>query len=100
MFNPNESSVSSRGEMAAAPRAASSLDIIAELQARQKSLEDAFAHLHAIVDRAVNQQGLDPELIEHVQHVMRKHFHHDRPEVEAEAPKVARFDAYTGNPLN
>ncbi|MDE2019985.1 MAG: hypothetical protein KGJ13_06605 [Patescibacteria group bacterium] len=99
MFDQNEGRISNRGEMAA-PRAASSLDIIAELQARQKSLEEMFTHLHGIVDKAVNQQGLDPELIEHVQHVMRKHFHHDRPEPEAEAPKVPKFDPYTGAPLN
>ncbi len=94
MFDQNEGRFSTRGEMAP-ERPASSLDVIGELAARMKKLEAEHAELKAMVNdaRERGDVGFD---FEHAAHVLTKHFHHDRPATEAEAPRVAKFDPFTG----
>lgn len=100
MFNQNDGRVSNRGDMAqtSAP-STSSLDVIGELAARMKKLEADHAELKAMVNdaRERGDVGFD---FEHAQHVLGKHFHHDRPVTEAPAPVTPKFDAFTGQPLN
>lgn len=100
MFDQNDGRISRRGEMASeeAPRA-SSLDVIGELAARMKKLESEHAALKAMVNdaRERGEIGFD---FEHAQHVLTKHFHHDRPEAEAPPVPSAKFDPFTGERLS
>lgn len=77
-----------------------SAGIVAEFHQRLAAMETSVRDLHDKVDAAVQSGALEPELLEKVAHVMRKYFPHDMAEKEPEAPRVPRYDPYTGHPLN
>jgi len=77
------------------------LSVLSELHTRLAAVEQSQADLHAKVDAAVQSGALEPGLQEHLAHIARKHFFHDRPDMDVSPePPRARFDAYTGERLN
>jgi hypothetical protein len=77
-----------------------SVSMLSEIHQRLSAVEQAQRDLHDKVDAAVQSGALEPGLQEHVAHVLRKHFYHDKPEAEAPAAPTPKFDPYTGERLS
>lgn len=78
----------------------SALDVISELQRRLSAIEAEHAALKKMVNDARDRGDVGFDF-EHAQHVLTKHFHHDRPSANEEAAEQAKpkFDPYTGERL-
>lgn len=76
------------------------LGILSEIHARLSELESRMRDIHLKVDAATKSGELDPGLLAKLAHIATKFFPHDEPETEqASAPRVPRFDPFTGHPL-
>jgi hypothetical protein len=85
-------------DLAGLEHSSSSLDILGELSARMKRLENQVADIKAMVNEAREKGDVGFDY-EHASHVLDKFFPHDKPApVSAEPPKPM-FDSFTGKPL-
>jgi hypothetical protein len=78
---------------------ASVLGMLADDHQRLTVVEADNADMRAQIDAARKSGDLDLDL-SHVQHVLDKHFYHDKPEPEKAPPLVPKYDPYTGQALN
>lgn len=76
----SERSVSERGDGAAAS-ANMGLGLVAEIDARMTALEESNAAMRAQLDKAHHAGDVNFDFA-HANHVLTKHFFHDRPEVD------------------
>jgi hypothetical protein len=75
------------------------LSLLASVHERLTKVEADNADMRAQID-AAKKDGTHDFDTAHAVHVLNKHFFHDKPEADAPAPMVPRFDPFTGQALN
>lgn len=109
MENRNDYSKISEGEAASRnmsganePGQRSSGDLLstlADVHKRLSAVEADNAAMRAEMERAKERDGLDIDPGK-LRHVLMKYFPHDDIEPEVAAPRVPKFDPFTGQALN
>lgn len=86
-------------ETRSSPENTPSLGILSEIHQRLAAVEASQRDIHEKIDAATKSGVLDPDLLAHVAHVMKKYFPHDMADTISTEPPRAKFDAFTGAPL-
>lgn len=98
----NNSDLANNGTATPPPNPAPAFDILAlfaEVKERLAKVEADNTDMRGQIEAAKNRGEFELDLAQ-IKHVMLKYFPHDMPTAEPVPPPIAKFDPYTGAPLN